>query len=127
MKVVPEDELITNPVITLYELCKLLSVVTEYVYKTNKIHMDASKLYMSTKQLSPEQVQKLSNDEIFNIEGEPHIMLHKSVDIAKVMINQGVAPMIIYREIGRDPSKMIIHIEKWDVNQLQKEILVPMS
>lgn len=127
MQEIPPEDRVTNPIITRYELPRLLACTSEYIYKTHNIHMDPENLYVSTDELDPDTKKNISSDDIYEINDRHYIKLYNTHDIAKVMINKGVAPFIIYREIGRDEAAKIIYVEKWDVNDLIKPILKPLS
>lgn len=122
-----KDELVTNPVMTPYERARVLATTAEYLYLTYETHLESNDLYVSTDDLTPDMKNKISDGDIYDIDGKPCIALTSNLDIAKVMLNKKVAPLMISREIGRDPKTMTIWVEIWDVNCLQTEPFIPLT
>lgn len=125
--VIGPDELVTNPIMTLYERAKVLSTAAEYVYTTYETHLDTKDMYVSTEDISQDIKDKIVNEDMYELDGKPCVRLSNTLDIAKVMLNKKVAPFKIIREIGRDPGQMKIWVEVWDVNNLQTETFIPFT
>jgi hypothetical protein len=116
---IPKDEYVTLPIITAYELAKLIATTADYIIKTRgNIHMDISELYISTDDIPAEEKAEVKPDDIYIQNGRSYIKLKETESIAKLMINKRVAPFKIMREIGRNDQEKIIEVEEWNVNDM---------